>query len=114
VGELEHLDHCCAGEDLHHGAGRRLDFRDCLAHLNAGDAFDLSPQRFSRVGEQLPVKILHFGGARGQGPLGRRQRFVQCDHKRVLAEHHRDRLGHVTRPLLLKIAGSLGNLLGHR
>ena len=77
---------------------------------------DLLPQRVGGVGEQLPVKLLHLGGAGralGQGLLGRRQGPVQRDHQRVLAQDHGHRLGHVARSLLLESACRLGDLLRH-
>jgi hypothetical protein len=73
VGEQKHLHHGSAGEDLHDGAGRHVDFGGRFAHIDAGDFFDLLFERVGVVCEQLPVKLLHLSGtgrALGQGFLG--------------------------------------------
>jgi len=117
MGEQEHLDHGAGREDLHDGAGGRLDFRSRLAHLYPGDSPDLLPQRVGGTGEQLPMKLLHLSGAcraLGQGLLGWRQRPVQRDHQRLPTQDDGHRLGRVTRPLLLEGAGREGDLLRHR
>ena len=54
------MDHRAGGERLHDGASRRFNFDGGLAHVHPGNVFDLLPQRFGGVVEQLAVKLLHL------------------------------------------------------
>ena len=70
-----------------------------------------------RVVEQLTVEVLHQGGpcrVLGEGLLGRRQRFVDRDHQRLLPHDHRHRSRLVTRPALLEGPRRFGDLVSHR
>ena len=90
---------------MHDGAGCCLNFRGCLAHRDPGDAFDLLPQQVGGVLEELSVKLLHLSGplgGAGQGLLRGRQRLVQRDDQRVLAEDHGHGFGWVAGPPLLE------------
>ena len=76
---------------MHDGAGHRFHFCGGFAHRDPGDVLDLLSQQVDGALEELSVKLLHLNGAlrgAGQGLLGGRQRLVQRDDQRVIAQDH--------------------------
>jgi hypothetical protein len=97
-------------------AARGIHFRGAFENFHSGDPLYFLSERVGSVQEQVPVKLLHLGGAIGtldHRLLGRRQCTVQRDDQRVPAKHHAHRFRLVAGPLPLEGGCRLSNLLRH-
>ena len=75
-----------------------------------------SRSKSTELVEELSVKLLYLSGtfgSTGQRLLGGRQRLVQRDDQRVVAQNHGHGFGRIASPLLLVDADRLGDLLRH-
>ena len=114
LSKQEHLHHRASSKRVHDASGGRIYFRGRLSYVPAGDSLDFRSQRIGRTLKQLSMKLLHPSGtlrSLGHHLFGRRQGLVQRHHEGVVAQDHVHRLGRVSRPLLLKGACHLRDLI---